>query len=72
MWRYGDDVGVASRQIRSAKMLAEIFMLQLEATLRTNKEDTTFAPKFVPFDRTTVPGIKRPGTSAPLGRVITE
>jgi hypothetical protein len=41
-------------------MLAEIFMLQLEATLRANKEDTTFAPKFVPLDRTTVPGIKRP------------
>jgi hypothetical protein len=40
-------------------MLAEIFMLQLEATLRANKEDTAFAPKFVPFDRT-VPGIKRP------------
>jgi hypothetical protein len=53
-------------------MLAEIFMLQLEATLRGNKVDTTFAPKFVPFDRTTVPGIKRPSTAAPLGRVITE
>jgi len=53
-------------------MLAEIFMLQLEATLRGNKVDTTFAQKFVPFDRGTVPGIKRPSTAAPLGRVITE
>ena len=33
-------------------MLAELFILQLEATLRGNKEDSTFVPKFVPFDWT--------------------
>ena len=33
-------------------MLAEIFILQLETTLRANNEDSTHAPKFVPFDWT--------------------
>jgi hypothetical protein len=53
-------------------MLAEIFMLQLEATLRANNEKSTHDPRFVPFDRTTVPGFKRPGTTAVLSRSITE
>ena len=53
-------------------MLAEIFFLQLEVTLRANKEDSTFAPKFVPFDWTTVPGFKRPSTTAPGVRLMTE
>ena len=34
-------------------MLAEIFILQLETTLRANNEASTRAPKFVPFDWTT-------------------
>jgi hypothetical protein len=33
-------------------MLAEIFILQLETTLRANNEDSTHAAKFVPFDWT--------------------
>ena len=37
-------------------MLAEIFILQLETTLRANNEESTHAPKFVPFDWTTGPG----------------
>jgi hypothetical protein len=41
-------------------MLAEIFFLQLEATLRANNEESAHAPKFVPFDLTTVPGSKKP------------
>ena len=41
-------------------MLAEIFFLQLEATLRANKEDSTFAPKFLPFDWAKWPGLKAP------------
>jgi hypothetical protein len=53
-------------------MLAEIFMLQLEATRRANNEKSTHDPRFVPFDWTTVPGFKRPGTTAPLSRSITE
>jgi hypothetical protein len=53
-------------------MLAEIFFLQLEATLRANKEDSTFAPKFVPIDWTTVPSFKRPRTTAPGVRSVTE
>jgi hypothetical protein len=36
-------------------MLAEIFILQLETTLRANNEASTHAPKFVPFDWTTGP-----------------
>ena len=52
-------------------MLAEIFMLQLEATLRAN-EKSAHDPKFVPFDWTAVPGFKRPGTTAVLSRSITE
>jgi hypothetical protein len=53
-------------------MLAEIFILQLEATLRVNKEDTTFRPQFVPFDRTTVPSFERPRTTVPGVRSIAE
>ena len=49
-------------------MLAEIFFLQLEATLRTNNEKSPHAPKFVPFDGTTVPGSKKPRTTGPRGR----
>ena len=41
-------------------MLAEIFMLQLEATLRANKGDSTFAPKFVPFVWARRPDLKAP------------
>jgi hypothetical protein len=52
-------------------MLAEMFMLQLEATLRAN-EKSTHDPRFVPFDWTTVPGFKRPGTTAPVSRSINE
>ena len=52
-------------------MLAEIFMLQLEATLRAN-EKSTHDPRFVPFDWTTVSGFKRPDTTAALSRSITE
>jgi hypothetical protein len=37
-------------------MLAEIFILQLETTLRANNEKFTHAPKFVPFAWTTGPG----------------
>ncbi len=37
-------------------MLAEIFMLQLETTLRANNEESTHAPKFVSFDWTIGPG----------------
>jgi hypothetical protein len=36
-------------------MLAEIFILQLETTLRANNKESTHAPKFVPFDWTTGP-----------------
>ena len=53
-------------------MLAEIFMLQLEATLRANNEKSTHDPKFVPFDRTTVRGFKRPSTTVPGIRSMTE
>ena len=53
-------------------MLAEIYMLRLEATVRANKEDSTFAPKFVPFDRTTVPSFERPRTVVPGVRSIAE
>jgi hypothetical protein len=49
-------------------MLAEIFFLQLEATLRANNEESAHAPRFVPFDLTTVPGSKKPRTTAPRGR----
>jgi hypothetical protein len=41
-------------------MLAEIFILQLEATLRANKEDSTFTPKFAPFDWSRLPRFKAP------------
>ena len=37
-------------------MLAEIFILQLETSLRANNKDSTHAPKFVPFDWTPGPG----------------
>jgi hypothetical protein len=37
-------------------MLAEIFILQLETTLRANNEESTHAPKFVPFDWLQAPG----------------
>jgi hypothetical protein len=53
-------------------MLAEIFMLQLEATLRANTQKSTHDPRFVPFDWTRVPGFKRPDTTAALSRSITE
>jgi hypothetical protein len=46
-------------------MLAEIFFLQLEATLRANKEQSTHAPKFVPFNWTTVPSFKSIRATAP-------
>jgi len=49
-------------------MLAEIFFLRLEATLRGNSVLSTHAAKFVPFDWTTVPGSKKPRTTAPRGR----
>jgi hypothetical protein len=45
-------------------MLAEIFFLQLEATLRANNEETARAPKFVAFDLTIVPGSKKPRTTS--------
>jgi hypothetical protein len=38
------------------EMLAEIFILQLETTLRANNEESTHAPKFVPVDWTTGAG----------------
>lgn len=40
-------------------MLAELFFLQLEATMRANSEVSTHVAKFVPFDWTTVPGPHR-------------
>jgi hypothetical protein len=46
-------------------MLAEIFILQLEATLRANNERSAHASKFVPFNWITVPGFKKPRTTAP-------
>jgi hypothetical protein len=48
-------------------MLAEIYILRLEATVRANAEESTFAPKFVPLDRTTVPDFKK---SAPHPRTV--
>jgi hypothetical protein len=53
-------------------MLAEIFFLQLEARQRANNEESTHAPKFVPFDWPTVPGFKRPHTTTPGGRSTSE
>ena len=53
-------------------MLAEIFFLQLEATLRANNEVSARAPKFVAFDFTIVPGLKQTPhhiAAQPLGRV---
>jgi hypothetical protein len=41
-------------------MLAEIYMLRAEAAVRANKEDATFAPKFVPFDWARRPSLKAP------------
>jgi hypothetical protein len=49
-------------------MLAEIFFLQLEATLRANNEESAHAPKFVPFDLVVVPGLKKPRITALPGR----
>ena len=49
-------------------MLAEIFFLQLEATLRANNEESAHAAKFVAFDLTIVPGSMKPRTTAPRGR----
>jgi hypothetical protein len=49
-------------------MLAEIFFLQLEATLRANNEESARAPKFVAFDMNIVPASKKPRTTAPRGR----
>jgi len=49
-------------------MLAEIFFLQLEATLRANNEDCAHASKFIPFDLAIVPGSEKPRTTAPRGR----
>jgi hypothetical protein len=49
-------------------MLAEIFFLQLEATLRANNEESAHAPKFVAFDLAVVPGSKQPRNTAPHGR----
>ena len=49
-------------------MLAEIFFLQLEATLRANNEGSAHAPKFVPFDLAIMLGSKKPRTAAPRGR----
>ena len=46
-------------------MLAEIFFLKLEATLRANNERSTHAPKFVPFNWTEVPGFKKPRATVP-------
>lgn len=51
-------------------MLAEIFFLQLEATLRANNEETAHAPKLVPFDLTIAPGSKKAGNIAPRGRLV--
>jgi hypothetical protein len=53
-------------------MLAELFILRLEATLRANNEKSTHDPRFVPFDWTAVPGFKRPRATAPLGQSVTE
>jgi hypothetical protein len=52
-------------------MLAEIFILRLEAASRSNKEELTHASKFVPFDRSTVPSLKRasPRHAAEAGSV---
>ena len=54
--------------VGSAKMLAEIFFLQLEDTLRANNEESARAPKFVAFDLTIVPGSKKPRTTSPRSR----
>ena len=40
-------------------MLAEIFMIRLEATTRLSNELTTLDnPRFVPFDRAALPSLK--------------
>jgi hypothetical protein len=59
-------------QIESAKMLAEIYILRMEAAVRANNQESTFAPKFVPFDSTRLPGFEASGTTVPRGRSITE
>jgi hypothetical protein len=46
-------------------MLAEIFFLKLETRLRANEERPTHAPKFVPFNWTTLPGFKKRRITAP-------
>jgi hypothetical protein len=49
-------------------MLAEIFFLQLEAKLRANNEEFARAPKFVAFDLTIEPGLKKPRITSPRNR----
>lgn len=41
-------------------MLAEIFLLQMEATLRANDNETRHDTKFVPFDPTAPCNFKEP------------
>jgi|HubBroStandDraft_2_1064218.scaffolds.fasta_scaffold4088011_1 hypothetical protein len=48
-------------------MLAEIFLLQLEATLRANSEESAHAAKFVAFDLTVVPGSGKSRTTGLRG-----
>ena len=61
------DASVASHDsfTPGAEMLAEIFFLKLEATLRANNERSTHAPKFVPFNWAEVPGFKKPRATVP-------
>jgi hypothetical protein len=51
-----------------AKMLAEIFIIRLEAILRTATEAKPATTVFVAFDRTTFPGF-RAGREAKRGLV---
>jgi hypothetical protein len=48
-------------------MLAEIFFLQMEATLRASDNESTYAPKFVPFDQTALSNFKKSRTPARRG-----
>jgi hypothetical protein len=66
LWSKGQNRFTPGRE--SAKVLAEIFFLQLEATLRANNEESARAPKFVAYDLTIVPGSKKPRTTSPRSR----
>lgn len=49
-------------------MLAEIYLLQVEATLRANRNETEHETKFVPFDPTALSSFKELRGIAPPAR----